>query len=344
MESSALCGGCGAKEAFRTLDRKCREELAHLSLGIFSVELAMASASTIGGARTRYKSICRKIHSYLTAINKHSGDTTGDRALFDRLDTMTKAATPMTGYREAYDYGYNWVERRQTVGRALIEQISQVAKDFGRTDARTNFQYVLWYDIVDSTGQKFGNRGDALRTYREHVRLFKAQMSSRLLGLVREAQRRNIFIYPWAGLLSSKDDEKNVFFAGPRSLEWVSNAATIILNQAEANQVFVRLLAINTNFAGLPAHKFAADPNVEGEAFWEHLSRLKTQLKSYEAAEAGRHSFFWLADDLAKRGDEAFYAITWKSRPRSGVVSTTIENFPLSTRYRGGSVTAGDPF
>lgn len=325
----------GQKERFDPWVDQCYERILHHAQGIFTIELALVSRAVTSGKkenRALLERSCEKTFDFF----KCAPDAVVDNPLCKRLLTIALSKTPIDHAAEAVCYGHAHYEKMGVVSRVTVSQIMSVARDYGRLDERTNYQYALWYDVIDSTGQKSGLKGDALRSYRGRVRRFKDRMIEHLGGLVIEARRRHIDIYPWANSLASKDDEKNVFVRGPRSLEMVKAVVEILVNEARASRVRVRAMAIDTRFAGEPAHKYASDPNVDGEAFWEHGSRLKQGLKQLEAADATHASYLWFANDLARRPERLFNDEMWLAHQGRGEIDTTIENFPLSTAYVGG--------
>jgi hypothetical protein len=110
----------------------------------------------------------------------------------------------------------------------------------------------------------------------------------------------------------------------------------ILVSEARASRVRIRALAIDTRFAGAPAQKFSSNPNVEGEAFWEHGSRFKQALKKFERPDCVRASYIWFGGDLSNAAERLFEEGAWSKGIQRGVIDTVIENFPLSTPYAGG--------
>lgn len=333
-----VCGGDPSQsEAFENWITEIAEEIRRMVEGIFTMELSIASALAQSGEKIDVKNFektCEKIRSYLEdpLLPSNSGP------LRRRLQQICSTREPIQDVTKAYEHGFEQCRNRMFTACTLVSQVSEFAMAFGRTDRKMTFQYCVWYDIIDSTGQKSGLRGDELRAYRERVRAFKNRINQRLAGLQVDARNRNITLYPWSNTLTAKDDEKNVFLAGPRSIDFVSSAIAVLLNESRVHRMRIRLVAIETDFAGTRAFKFEADSDVQGEAFWEHGSRVRGYLKSLEDKEKVDCSYVWLAGALRQKPERLVGAEDWLSTANKFIADTVIENHPVKTGCLGGPI------
>lgn len=324
-------------EAFDGWIDQLAEETRRFVEGIFTMELSIVSELTKSGEKAdlqRFTDVCAKLLSYLEdpRLPQNAGP------LRDRLLNVCRSRTPIEEAATSYEYGLGQCRRRIFEAGTLVSQVSEYAMAYGRTDKKITFQYCVWYDIIDSTGQKSGLKGDSLRTYRQRVRAFKDRIVQRVAGLQVEARNRNVSLYAWSNTLTAKDDEKNIFLTGARSLDFVQSAISILLNEALVHGMRIRIVALETDFAGTRAFKFEADSDVQGESFWEHGSRVRGSLKSLEDSDRKNCSYVWLAGDLRRKPQRIVGNTDWEANGSKGTVDTLIENHPVKTHYFGGPV------
>lgn len=316
------------------------------AIGAFTIELSLASGiievSKSERAVRDFGEACAKISHYLTAF-QHVALTKREKEVLQRLAQKAADAEPIQAMADSVRFGLQWLNANVGNMRAAANGVEMLAREFGKADKRTKFSAVLWYDIIDSTGQKGGLSGAELKDYRSRVRSFKAHFNRELYGLRRDAEREHATIYPWQGLLTSRNDEKHIFLTGVRNIEWLYQAAKLLATVSAAHGVCVRAVAIRADFAGDPASKYSASPEVEGDSFWEHLSRLTAKLKNIELEQklnAGKpplYSFFWLGGNLSIDLDLRKFA-PWLEPPRRYRVETMIENVRVITAVAGGAV------
>ncbi len=305
-------------------------ELLAVSLGIFSIQIALHEAigrlNSNEGAKKRGEQIRASFESFLNDMESYV-DLRDEENRF--ASSLQEA--PQHPHRSA-EYALRWIDQRLPAFSATTRQVLDVVKDFGRLEHRINFSNVLWYDIVDSTGQKSGLTGGDLKLYRDRVRDFKKEIGKEIFGLTKDASRQNGLIHSWQGGVFAKDDEKHIFFAGTRNLSWVRETLKILLRRAQVHGVLVRIIALPADFAGIPAYRFKNEATVDGEQFWEHLSRVKSQLRKME--EQPKTTYLWVGGKLG-RTLELDGVCEWDSH-RKAKITTEIEDFELTTAFAGG--------
>lgn len=305
------------------------------ALGILTVELALASRLHDENERktvTQFRNTCNAIKRVLPDL-KPSPES---HRLFNRLQDATESLKPISNTEQSVRFGVDFCMKRRVSGHALVRQVCEANTSYGRTDRRTDFDFVLWYDIVDSTGRKSDLESLELDAYRTSVLAFKDGMNSAFEVLSRDFKSRGVVMYPWASGISAKDDERNVFFSGPRCFTALTETLRLLLKEAQAKGVWLRLLALNTDFSGYSAHKYELKPSVDGEAFWAHYHKLKRELKKLETT-AARQSYLWLADKAASSSIQRNLHDLWSDQ-RKGELNSSVDNYPMHTRYLGGEV------
>ncbi len=333
-------------ERFGMLLSEMELELFNLAIGTFSIELALLSAeaalSSSSEVEARYSKACAKVLSFLLALRPRLNPPPEVQKAFEHLHEVAHATRYMPAPARACDFGMKLIEKRRHMVTTLIRRSNDKITDYGALEPRTIYSHSLWYDIIDSTGQKSGLRGDALRAYRDRIRRFKKRVAEDIGALIRAAAQQNGNVYCWNAPLGSADDEKNIFFEGRRALSFLRDASELLLRSAKDLDVHVRMLMINGDFAGEAPHKYSKLPYVEGEAYWEAVSRVKSAIKPLEAALSLHvsRSVIWVAQDIIPQVLDTFPHLAWVSRPESHTVTVEIENYPIDVLVCGGPVLA----
>jgi hypothetical protein len=243
-----------------------------------------------------------------------------------------KVRTPIDDPKSAIDEGRRWISGNLVSISATARQVFEVVHDFGRMEHRVNYSQALWFDIIDSSGQRSKLTGPQKKRHRDAVRNFGRQLSRDFYGLTKEAARQGAHIHAWQGALLAKDDERHLFFTGTRNLSWLRQAILTLFRLAADHEISVRAIAISANFAGLAAHRYKNEVNVQGEQFWQHLELVKSRLRAFERTQIG--STLWIGGRLRKQL-ELDSAIEWLDASTQ-TIKTEAEDYPITTTFFGG--------
>lgn len=316
-------------------------EILCAALGLFSIELALVSADvgappSAAGLR-KYAKACSKVRSFLEEIGPHVHLQTEAQQLFNRLHNVAVNATLMPNPAEACKFGINFIGNRRHMMASLMRSVNLQIMEYGSTEPPTYYDLVLWYDVVNSTGEKSDAKGDTLRKYRSRVRTFKERVNAEVAAMLRASVQKNTKIHAWNGSEDSEDDEKHIFFTGGRAMSTMRDVSQILIRLARDCGVGLRMVLINGDFAGDRPHKYPRKVEVSGEAFFESFSRLKMAVKALESD--GSHSgqfFVWGAHAFTPQRLEAFKHFHWRSGLANRHVSIRIENYPMEVPIWGG--------
>ena len=278
-------------------------EVKAIAYGIFSIELAVAS---IMGSETAYKRVCSKVRDYVIAMDRYDQPRTADRELAERIKKLTADEDVMPDSAEATRFAVGYLENRFPRMEDVATRALNKAETYGRIDKRRDFEYLLWYDIVDSTGQKSGYVGDQLNEYRDRVSKFIKSINAvfrRMISVALNSRHDKTVICTSNAPVHSDDDEKHLFFSGNASRRWLEQAIQVLSEDREG--IKCRVIGIRTDFAGEGAHNFEQDPMIRPKRMWEHLSRLKMELKKIEidnhynaGGEPPSKSLLWICGEL----------------------------------------------
>lgn len=316
-----------------------------IAIGMFTIELALAGRAAAAGIASSqtYSERCAKVAAYLRSL-KDVVEVDGHAAnAMEHLLTRASNEEMFPDLEQAYVFGLNLISKRQHMAQATVFQTADLVRTYGQKKGRIDYDHALWYDIVNSTGQRSSLTGHDLAEYRKRVDKFKHDVNVLMFGLTREAQRRGVYIACPPGTLDSKDDEKHLFFSGEGSFEKLKEAIELIQRTARLAGLGLRMLAINGDFAGYPPQSYIGDPNIVGSAFWEYGSRVRDGLKKLEPelSEKGQlvlpYSMFWLGGAFAKMAEE-FAVVGWSGEIVSDEIRVTMDDRPVRVSYIGGPV------
>lgn len=332
------------KDVFGKIIAKLGGEFMPIAIGLFTLELVLASR-LLATSRIRpkeYGRICDKAVSWLDAISPHAQDLHGLRRHVERLREHCVKRLPMEDLTKAWTYGLDLIARAQASARSSEHHASHLVRDYGHMKRRTDYMYALWYDIINSTGQKSNLRPAELDAYRGRVSDFKKAVNTGLLTLGRTAAARGAYLSLATATVRSEDDEKTIFLGGPGGRDWLRQATQLVIKLADDQEICVRALAMNADFAGDVPHQYDGDPQVIGPAFWEYGSRVKKEAAAQESAHGignAPRSILWLADELAETHED-FDFVTFEA-PVTLTSRNTIQSRTVETRLFGGAVVLG---
>ncbi len=183
------------------------------------------------------------------------------------------------------------------------DAMSPRIEEYGRLVGRRDYQYMIYYDIVDSTGTLAGRNGVDLESYRKKVQRLKEFLNDRFRRLSQDAKKAASEVFCWNGSPTSTNDCKHVFVGGPSATELLQQVLTLLTSALEAiGSVHLRIYILPCNFAGTTAYRTEWDTEVSGERFWEHWSRLLKAGKHLEESIGPSKTFLLVAvDDLIDR-------------------------------------------
>lgn len=351
MWASVLKGGIDDQsELFGRMIGKIGDELTTVALGVFTMELSLASCLLKAGKlnANRYAIICEKVLSWLNAVEPNVLGRHGNQKGLTRLREICVNHAPMPDPQASYEYGLLRIERAQTAGRALVAQAADELRTYGRLLRRTDLRYALWYDVIDSVGQKSGLQGADLQRYRTRVAAFKSAANGVIAGTVRDAGRRGTDVAVSPASLRSTDDEKSILFGKSGGRESLQEATRLLLLLARDQGVRIRLMMINADFAGETAYRLQGDPVILGSDFWEYSSRLKKKLSELEddlnrnsPTSGAPCSLLWLCGEMAHSAQELDF-VDWRTAPVETSRAVPGGGEPIQVRIFGGRAWLAD--
>ena len=167
----------------------------------------------------------------------------------------------------------------------LAPLVSSALEEFEQQgDGTIQYDYVLYYDIVDSTATKKMKTQNEIESYRNAVRRVKARINDFVGQMQKKAKEENEEIYCWNGDTTSTNDAKYVFFSsvkGGFSMRRVRDFIDRLYNLS-SNEISFRVIACPANAFYSKVFKRFQRTEVEGEQFWEHYSRVHKFFKDLE--------------------------------------------------------------
>lgn len=167
----------------------------------------------------------------------------------------------------------------------LAPLVSSKLEEFEQPgDGTIFYDYVLYYDIVDSTATKKMRTEKDLDSYRNAVRRAKNGINDFVSHMQKKAKEEKDEMYCWNGDSTSTNDAKYVFFSSAKpgfSLRRVKEFIDRLYGFATSEIAF-RAIVCPTNAFYSKVFKRFQRTEVEGEQFWEHYSRVQKYFKKLE--------------------------------------------------------------
>lgn len=167
----------------------------------------------------------------------------------------------------------------------LTPLINNALEDFEHRGMDTiTYDYVIYYDIVDSTATKKISSYKELESYRNKIKRVKYSINNFIEVMQKDAFNSQDEIYCWNGDTSSTNDAKYIFLSSKRegfSLRKIEEFIDRLYNLSD-NDISFRTIICPTNaFYSRVFRRFQKN-EVEGEQFWEHYSRIHKFFKNLE--------------------------------------------------------------
>lgn len=218
------------------------------------------------------------------------------------------------------------------------EAMRPMIEEYGHLTGRRDYQFMLYYDIVDSTGTVAGRSGEDLSVYRNRVRSLKQFLNDGFRRIAQEALTASSEVYCWNGDRSSTNDCKHVFIGGTSAGLFLQQVINLLARALEAVlSMRLRIYVVPCNFVGTTAYRQEWDTEVSGDRFWEHWSRLVRAGKEFEKQVDAASSFLLVAvESLIEKFDPPQ---GWKwDNAHDATLSSEIELLVKSTKVRYGSL------
>jgi hypothetical protein len=330
------------REFFEGVISKLLDEIVRLAISIFFVEVSLA-AKNYGAESGELKKVKKRVRTFLENVSPFTSKRLAGSKGFLRLSEVVGEKYIDFGSPTIFDRS---VERLISAG-AHANSISRVCCDemneYGRASPRTDYQFVIWYDVINSMTEKFCMSDHEKSDYRRRVKRFRhnvAPVLDRMIRRITRSRKFNCSISSNPPSIEDADDEKTILLAGQRAEHFTREISEVILKQAQACGVEIRMVAINANFAGRPPFRYHGRTAIIGTVFWEYFSRVKRAVEQWEDRSTGAHrppaSHFWRGDQLAI--DNRKVELDFVSEEE--VISCRIENDgrSLELELRGGLI------
>jgi hypothetical protein len=225
---------------------------------------------------------------------------------------------------------------------SLLDLIDPLVQSFGKKAERVDYTYMLYYDIIDSTATVAVRRGRDVVEHREQCQQLKQYINRWFDRTLGESLASGNPITCINGSKSSTNDCKHIFLGGPRPLSRAEDVIAMLAGTATSFGMLVRIYLVPCNFAGTSAYQQGFDPEVKGERFWEHWSRVAKKCAAFEPKPPATGHFLLVATaelvDSFRLGDR----LVWKDLKDAEVVSE-IEFLNRQTVVRYGDLQNVDP-
>jgi hypoxanthine phosphoribosyltransferase len=167
----------------------------------------------------------------------------------------------------------------------LTPLVSSTLDEFEqRGDATIQYDYVLYYDIVDSTASKKMKTSGEIESYRNAIRRAKAAINDSVSYMQKKAKDDKDEVYCWNGDVTSTNDAKYIFFSSVKAGFSLRRVKEFIdrLYSFSTSEISFRVVVCPANAFYSKVFKRFQRTEVDGEQFWEHHSRVLKKFKELE--------------------------------------------------------------
>ncbi len=212
------------------------------------------------------------------------------------------------------------------------------------TEFATYYSYLVWYDVIGSTGERFELKGADLDAHRTRVADFQNLVTIALDKYQDYVVSQNGWIKSWNGTIQSDNDEKHLFVGGAESTaqSFAEEAVRLVLRQTHrfsaqgplVPAIRVRIILIPCTFAGSRVWLSKDGSEVVGKRFWPHWARLRDQLKmTNDKFEVGENILHGCGEELISVTQVQEFASLHNARTQD--VNTKPDGYSLTTRVCG---------
>lgn len=180
----------------------------------------------------------------------------------------------------------------------LIGLLDPLIDHFGKVKGRVAYSHMLYYDIIDSTATIAARKGKDVEDYRKRCGELKQHINRWLVRRMGDGRAQGHKIYPVNGSETSTNDCKHIFLGGGQALRLAEEIVTMLIEGASSFGMLVRVYFVPCNFVGSTVYRQGVDPEVKGELFWEHWSRVTKKCSTFEAHTTLGHFLLIAADEL----------------------------------------------
>ncbi|HKP53206.1 MAG TPA: hypothetical protein VJ183_11210 [Chloroflexia bacterium] len=263
-------------------------------------------------------------------------------SLVERLREIEASGGIEFDHQEAAQFASSQIKKKWAEVYSILEAAGMAIEDFGRLGGHHDYDYMLYYDIIDSTGKTIGqSRGNA-DSYHDRVTHFKVGFDNSLRRLQIDASKNRCEIFAWEDTFSSKNDSKYLFFSGSAAQKYITEAIRLLMSKAtarhELQQDFrLRIYLVPCDLAGTRVYRLENETDIQGEAFWEHWSRFLAVSKRYQKKRSDDFSFLLVADERLIKTFKVPDDLTWLE-PRMASITTNFGLLSRKTRVRYGGL------
>jgi len=280
-------------------------------LGMFLLELTMIVASQMAKGRPKRATagFLSRLRGFLEELQDRTEYDDYVKRLLARLSSIERIGDLQDFIPERV---FEFVrDKFQEIAIDVItdkEYLNSLNSMVRREESIRKYDYLVWYDIIGSTGERFGLRGDELEKHEADVASFKRGLMLALDRLTETAEEQGDEVFAWNGTVESRNDEKHLFIrrSKDRAAKWVKAVVRTIYRETQRHtRVRVRMLIIPCSFAGSEVWRFERSTEVVGERFWLHLARLRESLKSTERSDfdLSRNTLYLAGDAIEYLND-----------------------------------------
>jgi len=193
-----------------------------------------------------------------------------------------------------------------------------------RGDGTISYDYVVYYDIVDSRANKRINVQKEVEDYRAKVKKTKSFINDIVTQMQKKAIEEKDELYCWNGDTSSTNDSKYIFLSSSKqgfNIRRIREFVDRLFNLSDDDISFRIVISPATVFYSHLFKRFQRT-EVEGEKYWEHFSSIQQKFKELEAENSSyKNLILFIGNDISTIQSEKF---EFSRKIWSGLIETSV--------------------
>jgi len=260
----------------------------YIRLILFCIKYKLTNGKKITGI---IKKLETELKDFIDDINEKLDEPYDYNNILEHLKRYSENKDEFP-YKKTFDH---YVEKLKKVCLRMETEYNNceiLIKNYGIEIKRHDYQYMIWYDIIDSTSTNVPK--ELVLEHSKNVSSFIDAIPPSLEKIQIAARKNGVDLYSYRGEIYSTDDGKHIFLSGQQSIFYIPAILNMLLSTAKIFRINLRLLIISTDFVLSPVYREIDKAEVEGSRFFIHLSRVKKELEKLEAIQDKENNFLMI--------------------------------------------------
>jgi hypothetical protein len=237
----------------------------------------------------------------------------------------------------ALDYARREIAAIGSELESLLDLIDPLFDTWGKKTDRVDYSHMVYYDIIDSTATVAARQGRDTEDHRQRCQQLKEYINRWFDRSMAEARSHQDEIYPVNGSKTSTNDCKHAFLRGVNARVCGEKIIRMLVSASDSFGMLVRIYVVPCTFVGSVVYRQGLNPEIKGQRFWEHWSRVAKRCATFEPKPAANSHFLLVATEELIQRLQITLPLRWEATSDVSVESA-IEFLSRQTLVRYGNL------